>query len=359
MINAIYIHIPFCVKKCNYCDFVSFSNNKNRDIYISYLVKELKLYSNYTYDTVYIGGGTPSLLKIDEVKEILDNINIAENAEITFEVNPKTVNYKKLEELKTLGINRLSIGCQSFNNDILKTLGRIHSSEIAIETYKNAKKIGFDNINLDLIFAVPGQTLEILKKDLEILKELSPQHISIYSLILEENTKFWEMKLAKELDLIDEDTEAEMYKYIIEYLENIGYNHYEISNFSKPNYESKHNLKYWRNQHYVGAGLGASGYIKNKRYKNEINFENYFDKIDDNIFPIMEEEELNDRYIEEYRYILGLRLIKEGVEILNKEYVEIAEKLVERDLLKRIERRYFLTKKGVFLANDVFVEFIK
>ncbi|BDU51149.1 radical SAM family heme chaperone HemW [Haliovirga abyssi] len=359
MIDAIYIHIPFCVKKCNYCDFVSFSNNKNRDLYIKYLIKELKLYSNYVYDTVYIGGGTPSLLKIEEVKEILNSINIAKNAEITFEINPKTVDYEKLKELKNLGINRVSIGCQSFNNETLKILGRIHNSEIAIKTYKDARKAGFDNINLDLMFAVPGQTLKTLKKDLNVLEELSPQHISIYSLILEENTKFWEMKKSGELNLVGEDLEAEMYKYIIEYLENIGYNQYEISNFSKTNYESKHNLKYWRNQHYVGAGLGASGYIQNKRYKNEITFEKYFEKIDNKKFPIKEVEKLNDRHIEEYKYILGLRLVREGVEILNSEYVEIAEKLIKRHLLNRIKNRYFLTKKGLFLANDVFVEFIK
>ena len=361
MIDAIYIHIPFCEKKCYYCDFLSFANKKDEiGKYIEKLIEEIKLYPENTYKTVYFGGGTPSLIEPKVIKRILDNLKIEKNAEITFEVNPKTVDEKKLNELKEIGINRLSIGCQSFDNEILKRIGRIHNAEEAINTYEMARKVGFDNINLDLIFATPNQSMEKLDKDLEKIIKLNPEHIAIYSLIWEKGTKLWEMEKRGELKETDQYIEADMYEKIIKILKENGYIHYEISNFAKKGYESKHNTKYWRNEKYLGIGLGASGYIDNIRYKNVINFKDYYKMIENQKRPILEKEIINQKSEEEYKCMLGLRLLEEGVSIETKENVKKAEKLIDSGYLKiKKDKKYILTSKGVMLANNVFMEFLE
>jgi len=361
MIEAIYIHIPFCEKKCYYCDFLSFANKKDEiGKYIEKLIEEIKLYPKNTYKTVYFGGGTPSLIEPKVIKKILENLKIEKNAEITFEVNPKTVDEKKLNELKEIGINRLSIGCQSFDNEILKRIGRIHNAEEAINTYEMARKVGFDNINLDLIFATPNQSMEKLDKDLEKIIKLNPEHIAIYSLIWEKGTKLWEMEKRGELKETDQYIEADMYEKIIKILKENGYIHYEISNFAKKGYESKHNTKYWRNEKYLGIGLGASGYIDNIRYKNVINFKDYYKMIENQKRPILEKEIINQKSEEEYKCMLGLRLLEEGVSIETKENVKKAEKLIDSGYLKiKKDKKYILTSKGVMLANNVFMEFLE
>lgn len=364
MIDAIYIHIPFCLRKCDYCDFLSFKSTKeNRKKYVDFLIEEIRLYPKYKYDTVYFGGGTPSLLEGEDIKRILDELIINKDAEVTLEGNPKTLDYEKLKSFKEAGINRISLGIQSFNEKHLETLGRLHTKEEGIKAYENARKAGFNNISLDLMFSLPHQTLEEVKIDLQKLISLNPEHFSIYSLIWEPDTVFYDKLCSGEFHETDNDLEASMYEMIIDYSEKHGYNHYEISNFAKPNYEARHNSKYWRNEKYVGVGLGASGYVDEIRYKNEMNFDTYYDNILLKKKPILETEEVDKETKEEYRHILGLRLTKEGI-IPSKDskYINIYNELLRDGFIKEIEKdkqkRYVLTKKGVFLANDVFEKLI-
>ena len=277
MVDGIYIHIPFCLNKCNYCDFLSFkSNGEERKKYVDYLLKELDLYPNYRYNTVYFGGGTPSLLDLEDVERILKRLDIAENAEVTMEVNPKTVDFDKLCKLRKIGINRLSIGIQSFDEKYLKILGRMHTSEEGIETFENARRAGFDNISLDLMFSLPGQNVEEVLKDLNKLLDMKPEHFSIYSLIWEEGTVFFEKLKKGILRETENEIEAEMFEKIIDTAEKRGYLHYEISNFCLEGKEAVHNTKYWENKEYLGIGLGASGYLENIRYKNQMKFLEYY-----------------------------------------------------------------------------------
>lgn len=397
MLDAIYIHIPFCNTLCNYCDFLSFSNTTRdeRKKYVDYLIKEIKMYtdknktqnskvdsnlnhdlnseSEVEFDTVYFGGGTPSILDPEDLKKILDVLNIKEGCEITLEVNPKSVDFNKLKKFRDIGINRLSIGIQSFNDDKLKVLGRAHKSFEGEQCYLDAREAGFKNISLDLIFSLPDQTLEGLEQDLEKLFSLEPEHFSIYSLIWEEGTPFYEDLKKGVLKESDNDLEAEMFNLIIEKSKKKMYNHYEVSNFAKKNYESRHNSKYWRNCQYLGVGLGASGYIDNLRYKNFSDFQEYYMYIDSNKKPVDPDEiETVDAELKElYRNILGLRLLKEGVTPSEK-YFEKFKKLEEEGFLKKVGNvreelgvnedsevsRYILTEKGLLLANDVFQELI-
>ncbi|WP_028855364.1 radical SAM family heme chaperone HemW [Psychrilyobacter atlanticus] len=363
MCDAIYIHIPFCVKKCGYCDFLSFSceekSKADRSEYVEKLIEEIRLYPSLKYDTVYFGGGTPSLLEVEEIEKILGELSINRGAEITLEVNPQTVDMQKLEGFKKIGINRLSIGIQSFNDEKLKVLGRIHSKEIALKTYNEARKVGFENLSIDLIFATPNQTIEELEEDLDIVERISPEHISIYSLIWEEGTKFMDLLDSGKLNPLDNSLEAKMYELIIDRLKKIGYLHYEISNFAKKGYEGRHNSKYWKNVEYIGAGLGASGYYKGIRYKNEIELSDYYKKIDNTEKPLMEEEEVSEKDRIENYYILGLRLLNEGIEAEDNLYFEKIKGLCRKGYLKNEEGRYKLTPKGLMFANDVFVEIME
>lgn len=359
MLDGIYIHIPFCLNKCNYCDFLSFkSTTEEREKYIDFLIKEIELYPNFSYKTVYFGGGTPSILTPQQISKILNSLNIDENAEITLETNPKTVDLEKLIAFRKIGINRLSIGIQSFNSNHLKQLGRLHSSKEGEEAFFLARKAGFENISLDLMFSLPNQTLEELKSDLKKLFSLRPEHFSIYSLIWEEGTNFFERLENGELKETNNDLEASMYELIIDEAKNNGYIHYEISNFCLPGKKSLHNTKYWQNKEYLGIGIGASGYYSNIRYKNLLTFNEYYDKIDNTLKPILEEEILSKEDIEEYEYILGLRVLTDGIHPKGK-YIKICENLVEKGLLiKNIFNNYVLSDRGILIANDVFSEFI-
>lgn len=360
MTDAIYIHVPFCVRKCDYCDFLSFqSNEEERKKYVDFLIKEIRLYPKYKYDTVYFGGGTPSLLKAEDVKRILDELDIKENAEVTLEANPKTVDLEKLKALKEAGINRLSMGIQSFNEKFLKKLGRLHNSQEGIKAYKMAREAGFENISLDLMFSLPEQTLDEVKEDLKKLISLNPEHFSIYSLIWEPDTKFFEKLESGEYEETDNDLEAQMYEFIIDYSKEHGYHHYEISNFAKTGKEARHNSKYWRNKEYVGVGLGASGYIHEIRYKNKMKFIDYYDSILVGEKPILEEEKVDKNMFEEYRHILGLRLLEEGITPSeDKKYFQIYKELEEEGFIEKKSEKYILTRKGIFLANDVFERLI-
>ena len=276
---GIYIHIPFCVKKCDYCDFVSYSNKFDlQEEYVKKIIEEIEdnriLIEENNINTIYIGGGTPSSIKPELIRNILDKIykiakiESTENIEITIEVNPGTVTKNNLQMYKNCGINRLSIGLQSTNNQILKTIGRIHNYEQFLNTYNWATEVGFENINVDLMLGLPGQTISDLKESLNNIINLKPQHISVYSLIIEEGTEI-EGKINKGiLKLPDEEAERNQYRYVKDYLELNLYKHYEISNFAQKGYESKHNMNCWEQKQYIGIGLAAHSYINGCRYSN-------------------------------------------------------------------------------------------
>ena len=322
---GIYVHIPFCKQKCLYCDFVSFDGIiEKEEQYIKVLKKEIlenvKKVENDIVTTIYIGGGTPSYIESKFIAEILEtikkNYNIKKDAEITIEVNPGTATKEKLEDYDNIGINRLSIGLQSTNNEILKEIGRIHTYEDFLETYTLAKKVGFKNINVDLMLALPKQTCKDLQKSLEEIITLSPQHISLYSLILEEGTKLEKLVAKGSIALPEEEIERKMYWNAKKALEENGYIHYEISNFAKEGYESKHNLNCWNQRSYLGFGLAAHSYYNKIRYSNVANIKQYIQSrgiVSSKDSKIIHEIQTKQEEQKEYM-MLGLRKI-EGVSI--------------------------------------------
>lgn len=373
---GIYIHIPFCKKKCKYCDFISFSCIEDReDEYVECLIKEIENRKcSRVVSTIYIGGGTPSIINSKNIIKILEkvysNFSVLEDAEITIEINPGTVTKEKLEDYKNAGINRLSIGLQSTENRILELIGRIHTYEEFLKTYKMAKEeIGFKNINVDLMLAIPTQTENELINSVNKVIDLNPNHISLYSLILEEGTELEKLISKKELELLDEDIERNMYWKTKKILEKNGYNHYEISNFSKKGFESKHNLDCWNQEEYLGFGLASHSYFNNKRFSNTDKLDIYLENIRNGKYERnIEIHECQDKpnKMKEFMMI-GLRKI-EGVKISDFEKkfrinplfyfrFEIS-KLTEQGLLEVDLNNIKLTKKGLDLANKVFEEFI-
>ena len=455
-VDAIYIHIPFCDKKCEYCDFCTYINmEKEYRKYVDYLIREIRMYPKFKYDTIYFGGGTPSVLPVGMIKEIMNELDWTGNAEITLELNPTDMTLEKLKEIREIGINRLSIGIQSFQDHVLDFIGRQHSSDDAVNVYKMARKAGFNNITVDLMFGIPNQSIEDLQKDLNILKELKPENVSIYSLIWEEGTVFWSKLQKGILSEIDQDVEAQMYEMIIEFFNENGYCHYEISNFARidENFEEnrninkncnlekridfqnfseiknneatlkneifknietfemikerqknggRHNLKYWRNRKFIGAGMSAAAYYDKNRHSNVRTFNKYYKFLDNKELPIDENTiEIVDKIeSEKLGRMLGLRLIQEGIGYFEDKRVEklIKNGLLEKFIVKKVdfsekreqkiekfidtkekeiknkvknnesfdekmaektyEIRLRLTKRGMLLANDVFVEFI-
>ena len=339
------------------------------------IINEKNIYQNdYNVTTIYIGGGTPSILEKEHIKDILDilkeqlknNKTKFQDIEITIEVNPGTAKEEKLKQYKESGINRLSIGLQSTNDNLLKEIGRIHNYQDFLTTYNMAKKIGFENINIDLMIGLPNQTIKDLKNAIQEIKRLNPNHVSIYSLIVEEGTKIEQLLDQKILELPDEDLERKMYWYVKNSLELLGYNHYEISNFAKPRKESKHNLNCWEQKEYIGLGLAAHSYINGIRYGNTNNLKEYIETTNfQKIKNIEEEQTLEDRK-KEYM-LLGLRKIQ-GVSIskFKEKYIENPLYLFRNELKKLVDEGLItidldtikLTNKGLNLANIVWEEFI-
>ena len=382
---GIYIHIPFCKQKCYYCDFVSFSNKEEYiEKYVETVKREIDSYdlSKYNITTIYIGGGTPSRIPSEKIQEILEKIKQKisknqtrwEDIEITIELNPGTVDEEKIKKYKEIGINRLSIGLQSTNNKLLKEIGRIHTFEDFKNTYNLVKKVGFENINVDLMIGLPNQTISDVKESLNEIIKLNPTHVSVYSLIVEENTKMEQLINSKELQLPDEELERQMYWYVKNILELNGYNHYEISNFAKKGKESKHNLNCWEQKEYIGLGLAAYSYLNGVRYGNTSNIEGYINVQD--FFNRSELEESDIRIVDEVQsledkrkeyMLLGLRKI-EGVSIqkFKEKFVENPiflfrkelEKLVNEELIAIDGDCIRLTNKGLDLANIVWEEFV-
>ena len=375
---GIYVHIPFCKSKCYYCDFISYSSKECIwDKYINSLVKEIEHNSSKLKEknitTIYIGGGTPSIINSENIIKIVNTIKekykVISNCEITIEVNPGTVTKEKLIDYKNAGINRLSIGLQSTKDNLLKEIGRIHDYKQFLETYNMAKECGFDNINVDLMLALPNQTLKDIEESVEEIIKLNPKHISVYSLILEEGTRLCDMVERKEVDIIDDELERNMYWIVKKKLEEEEYIHYEISNFSKKGYESKHNLNCWNQEEYIGFGVAAHSYMDKKRFYNIINVEEYIKNIEDGKFEknSFVEEIQNEEDIKKEYMMLGLRKI-DGISIQefknkfieNPLYVfnkELA-KLVEEELIEVDLDRIKLTKKGLDFANIVWEEFV-
>ena len=366
---GIYIHIPFCAKKCDYCDFISYCDKSNLiDEYIKKLKEEIESdldNKEYEITTIYIGGGTPSFINSKYIVDILniikDKYNL-ENTEITIEVNPGTATEEKLLDYKNTGINRLSIGLQETNNELLKQIGRIHTYEEFLVTYNLARKIGFENINVDLMIGLPNQSITNIKESLNKVITLNPQHISVYSLILEEGTKLYQKYENNEIELPGDELERNMYWYVKNTLENKGYNHYEISNFSKKGYESKHNMNCWEQKEYIGFGLNAHSYLDGVRFSNTEILEEYLNNYKKTIHEKQTIEDMKKEYM-----LLGLRKI-EGVSIqkFEEKFVENPiflfrnelNKLVEQDLVEVDGDIIRLTNKGLDLANLVWEEFV-
>lgn len=377
---GIYIHIPFCMQKCLYCDFVSYIN-KSECVkeYINCMIKEIQSYDlkKYNITTIYIGGGTPSFIESDYIKEIINVIQNKlekndtrwEDIEITIEANPGTVTLEKLNDYKTAGINRISLGLQATQDRLLKQIGRIHNYKDFLEAYELLKRVGFNNINIDLMIGLPNQSIKDLKESLEKIIKLNPNHISVYSLIIEDGTPISKLLDEEKIKLPDEEIERQMYWYVKNKLELNGYNHYEISNFSKKGKESKHNLNCWKQKQYIGIGAAAHSYFKDIRYSNTNNIEEYIKNIKENNIEknrkIEEKQTIEDKKNE--FMMLGFRMI-EGVNIADFKakfvdnplyvYREKIKKLTDEGLIEVDLNNIKLTNKGLDLANVVFEEFI-
>lgn len=375
---GLYIHIPFCLSKCYYCDFTSYAHSKeNYRPYIEALMNEIKVYGakvgqSLVVKTIFIGGGTPSVLPPILLGKIMKSLKrsfyIDEHVEYTIESNPGTLSRDKLKVMKDHGVNRISIGVQAYQNHLLKRIGRAHTWDQVEESYGLCRELGFDNINLDLIFGLPGQTITNWQETLEQIKRLGPNHISTYSLIIEENTPFGRLYDNGKLDPIDEELERRMYHYAKDYLNQNGYEQYEISNFAKPGKASQHNIDCWKARPYIGMGLGAHSYFQGSRYHNTDKMSDYIansgqlSKIQKN------KEKINLKaQIEEYMF-LGLRLT-DGISMddfekkfkrhLEDVYGLQINKHKNNGLLKEKNGRIFLTTYGQDISNIVFSSFLE
>lgn len=366
---SLYIHIPFCKSKCNYCDFLSFDNKDSvKREYVNALINEIKSYSEiakeYSVKSIFIGGGTPSILSCSDIEKIFDSLklyyNIDKDAEITIEANPGTLDEEKIKVLLSSEVNRISMGLQSCTNGLLKKLGRIHTWEEFLNNYNMIRNSGFDNINIDLMFALPNQTISDIENDLKKIISLRPEHISYYSLIIEEGTKFSRLYDDNKLVLPAEDVERDMYWLIHDTLQDNGYKHYEISNYALDNRECYHNKVYWKEEEYIGMGLGASSYFEGFRYKNINNLSNYID-INGDISKLKESTEKISKKtsIEEYMF-LGLRLLEgiDKIDFYNRwgheieyYYKDVIQELIEKGLIIEDGCRLRLTKKGIDVSN--------
>ena len=374
--RSLYIHIPFCATRCYYCDFNTHAFHKVlSEKYLTALGKEMALYVPDTsnrpnLDTVFIGGGTPSILSSSDLGILFDllhqHFELTEQTELTVECNPGTVDQQKLVVMKSSGVNRLSFGVQAMQNAILERIGRIHTVESIQESYGLARQVGFKNINLDLIFALPDQTIEQWQESVQKVIKLSPDHISSYNLTLEYGTPFYDQWKRGNLKLADNELEANMYQLAIDHLTSAGYQHYEISNFSQPGQEAKHNLVYWFNEAYFGLGAGACGYVNEYRFTNVKGVKEYILAVDIGK-PIASQEQLGEQEQKSETIMLGLRKLA-GIdqrhyqnqfgEPMETEFGSIIERFEKLGLLQWSNNRLHLTAKGLMVADTVFLEFI-
>lgn len=373
---GLYIHIPFCKAKCNYCDFNSYAGaEKYIAQYFDALKREMLLYSeklkDYKIRTVFIGGGTPSLVDTRYLYETINSLrqyfNVEKGCETSIETNPGTLSYEKLLSYKALGINRLSIGLQAWQNELLGELGRIHCREEFSENFKLARKAGFKNINVDLIFGIPGQKLGDWAETIANIVKLEPEHVSCYSLKIEEDTVYGRKLEEGLLVSVDDELDRKMYYIAIDKLTGNKYRHYEISNFAKPGYECRHNLVYWKAERYIGLGAGAHSYFEGKRYNNCTHIESYVKSLLSGKIPEEDVQEIDKmEEISEF-LILGLRLV-EGIsagefkarfhEDMFDLFGEKIKKLLKKELMEKDGDRIRLTNYGLDTANQVFAEFV-
>jgi len=379
---GIYIHIPFCVKKCPYCDFTSFTpETLPEDQYIKALIREIEVRrkaeveveEEVKVETVYFGGGTPSLLSPNSVKNLLIAISkefTLKDPEITIEVNPGTVDLNKLKGYRDAGVNRLSLGIQSLNDRLLSVLERIHNRKEALNAYESARKAGFQNIGIDLIHSVPGESLPDWEGDLKEAISLRPEHISAYNLTVEEETHFFHQQEKGLLALPKEEEQVAMFLETERILENAGYEHYEVSNYAIPGFRSRHNQIYWKGGEYLGLGVSAHSYIKKDwgiRQANTSNLEEYFKLIKEKGNAIIEEEALIKEKAMGEAVFLGLRMM-EGIDLsyfkdrfgigIEEAYPDAVKDLMEDGLLESGGGHLRLTKKGILFLNDVSVRFV-
>ena len=363
---GLYVHIPFCVKKCDYCDFCSFAYSDIfwREAYIERLCTEISEYKGreIAVNSIFFGGGTPSLLTASEFKKITDAIkdsfSLSDDLEFTVEANPKTLTEQNLLSYIECGVNRVSIGLQTIHDNELKSLGRIHNYSDFLDSYTLVRRVGIRNVNIDLMYGIPEQTYESFAKTLDTVKKLFPEHISVYGLILEEGTPLY--KSRKSLVLPNEDEECEMYYLASDKLSQVGYSHYEISNYAKPGYECRHNLKYWHSQEYIGLGVSSHSYYGGKRFANSDNILEYLD-------------EKNEKYIledadAEYEYVMLRLRLSEGFSLrdyslrFGYDFLEgrkdMINKLCEIGYVKIENGRISLTDKGFYVSNSILCELI-
>ena len=367
--SAIYIHIPFCKVKCIYCDFYSITNREKQiPLFTKLLIKEIKSYKNYrnkdwNFNTIFFGGGTPSILPSKDIEKILEELdktfNISSVKEITLEANPGEASLEFLKDIKKIGINRLSMGFQSFNNKLLKKLGRLHKSEDCLKTFKKARKAGFDNINTDMIFNIPSLTTNDWKKDLSKLVSLNPEHISAYSLTVEPSTQLFNLVKNKKVIMPIEEIDIEQFLITKEILLNNNYIHYEISNYSKKNKECKHNLNYWKLNPYLSFGPSAHSYDGKKRWWNVKSLEKYLTLLKNDSTPVENFEILstNDNYNE--IILNGLRL-SNGIELSkikkfhSNNYINYISKIKNKwDCIKITKDRIKLKNNGMLFVDDI------
>ena len=369
--TSAYVHIPFCTQICYYCDFSKvFIKNQPVDSYLEHLLEEFQSYDIQKLRTLYIGGGTPTALSASQLEVLLKgltkNLDLSVLEELTIEANPGDLDADKIAVLKNSAVNRVSLGVQTFDDKMLKKIGRSHLEKDIYENIDRLKLAGFDNISIDLIYALPGQTMEQVKDNVAKAIGLDIPHMSLYSLILENHTVFMNRMRRGKLPLPKEELEAEMFEYIIAELEKSGFEHYEISNFSKPGFESRHNLMYWDNAEYYGIGAGASGYVNGVRYKNHGPIRHYLTAVEEGNARITEEHLIQKEQMEEEMF-LGLRK-KSGVSMTRFEekfgrsfdglYGEIVRDLVQQGLMQIEGDRVRMTKRGLFLGDTVAERFI-
>ncbi|HFX4755961.1 TPA: radical SAM family heme chaperone HemW [Streptococcus agalactiae] len=369
--TSAYVHIPFCTQICYYCDFSKvFIKNQPVDAYLQALIREFRSYDITELRTLYIGGGTPtsiSAVQLDYLlTELSRDLNLNTLEEFTIEANPGDLTVDKIEVLQKSAVNRVSLGVQTFNDKHLKRIGRSHNEAQIYSTIDALKTAGFQNISIDLIYALPGQTMDDVRSNVAKALSLNIPHLSLYSLILEHHTVFMNKMRCGKLHLPTEDLEAEMFEYIISEMERNGFEHYEISNFTKPGFESRHNLMYWDNVEYYGVGAGASGYLDGIRYRNRGPIQHYLKGVSEGNARLSEEVLSKNEMMEEELF-LGLRK-KEGVSIgkfeqkfgtsFEKRYGQIVQELQSDGLLKENNGFIQMTKKGLFLGDTVAEKFI-
>ena len=375
MPKGLYIHIPFCDHICTYCDFPKLLTKGQRHAeYIEALIQELKLYQQNVgfsnLQSIYIGGGTPTALSVEQIQPVFDflteQIQMNQIQEFSIEANPENLTHDKIQYLKAQGVNRFSLGVQTFHESLLKRIGRKHQAQEVIQAVANLRQCGIKNINLDLIYAIPGQTLDELRDDLRQVISLEVEHISAYSLIVEEHTQLYLAYMRDQIELTDNEIEAKMYEMTIETLTEAGYEHYEISNFAKSK-PSLHNQWYWKNETYIGVGLGAHGYVKGQRYQNTRSINTYIELLKDGKLPMIESHALTKEEMIEEEMFLGLRLLK-GVNLkaisdkydvnIDEIYGKAFEELIQKGYLEQKELNVRLTPSGLLMANEVFEQFL-